>query len=79
MSSSGPTAPVTFPAQSGSKRSWPYIDSVMMLSKTEPTGRNARPVASVATRTIRSPHVAPRDAREVGTGAGRRLITVTPG
>ena len=27
-------------------------DSVVMASKTEPTGRNARPVASVATRTI---------------------------
>ena len=30
----------------------PYIDSVVMVSKTEPTGRNARPVASVTTRTI---------------------------
>jgi hypothetical protein len=30
----------------------PYIDSVVMVSKTDPTGRNARPVASVATRTI---------------------------
>ena len=30
----------------------PYIDSVVMVSKTEPTGRNGRPVASVATRTI---------------------------
>lgn len=30
----------------------PYIDSVVMVSKTEPTGRNARPVASVATSTI---------------------------
>jgi uncharacterized protein YPO0396 len=30
----------------------PYIDSVVMVSKTEATGRNARPVASVATRTI---------------------------
>jgi hypothetical protein len=30
----------------------PSIDSVVMVSKTEPTGRNARPVASVATRTI---------------------------
>ncbi|EUA89985.1 AAA domain protein [Mycobacterium ulcerans str. Harvey] len=30
----------------------PYIDSVVMVSKTEPTGGNARPVASVATRTI---------------------------
>ena len=29
----------------------PYIDSSVMVSKTEPTGRN-RPVASVATRTI---------------------------
>jgi len=29
-----------------------YIDSVVMVSKTEATGRNARPVASVATRTI---------------------------
>ncbi len=30
----------------------PYIDSVVMVSKTEATGRNNRPVASVATRTI---------------------------
>ena len=30
----------------------PYIDSVVMVSKTETTGRNTRPVASVATRTI---------------------------
>ncbi|MFL6086309.1 MAG: SbcC/MukB-like Walker B domain-containing protein, partial [Mycobacterium sp.] len=30
----------------------PYIDSVVMVSKSEATGRNARPVASVATRTI---------------------------
>ena len=30
----------------------PYIDSVVMVSKTQATGRNARPVASVATRTI---------------------------
>ena len=30
----------------------PYIDSVVMVSKTEPTGRNTRPVASVTTRTI---------------------------
>ena len=30
----------------------PYIDSVVMVSKTEATSRNARPVASVATRTI---------------------------
>ncbi|VEG51812.1 cytosolic protein [Mycolicibacterium aurum] len=30
----------------------PYIDSVVMVSKTEATGRNARPVATIATRTI---------------------------
>ena len=30
----------------------PYIDSVVLVSKTEATGRNTRPVASVATRTI---------------------------
>ncbi|GAB5896363.1 ATP-binding protein [Mycolicibacterium mageritense] len=30
----------------------PYIDSVVMVSKTEATGRNARPVASVASKTI---------------------------
>lgn len=30
----------------------PYVDSVVMVSKTEATGRNPRPVASVATRTI---------------------------
>ena len=30
----------------------PYIDGVVMVSKTEASGRNARPVASVATKTI---------------------------
>ncbi|UXA18829.1 ATP-binding protein [Mycobacterium sp. SMC-4] len=30
----------------------PYIDSVVMVSKTEATGRDARPVATVSTRTI---------------------------
>lgn len=30
----------------------PYIDGVVMVSKTEATGRNARPVASVAAKTI---------------------------
>jgi uncharacterized protein YPO0396 len=30
----------------------PYIDSVVMVSKTEATGRNARPVATVASKTI---------------------------
>ncbi|MGB3485900.1 MAG: SbcC/MukB-like Walker B domain-containing protein [Mycobacterium sp.] len=30
----------------------PYIDSVVMVSKTEANGRNARPVATVATKTI---------------------------
>jgi uncharacterized protein YPO0396 len=30
----------------------PYIDSVVLVPNTEATGRNARPVASVATRTI---------------------------
>jgi uncharacterized protein YPO0396 len=30
----------------------PYIDSVVMVSKTVATGRNARRVATVATRTI---------------------------
>ena len=30
----------------------PYIDGVVMVSKSEATGRNARPVASVATKTI---------------------------
>jgi uncharacterized protein YPO0396 len=30
----------------------PYIDGVVMVSKTEATGRNARPVATVATKTI---------------------------
>jgi uncharacterized protein YPO0396 len=30
----------------------PYIDSVVMVSKTEAVGRNARPVATVVTRTI---------------------------
>lgn len=30
----------------------PYIDNVVMVSNNEATGRNARPVASVATRSI---------------------------
>ena len=30
----------------------PYIDGVVMVSKSEATGRNARPVATVATKTI---------------------------
>lgn len=30
----------------------PYIDSVVMVSKTEASGRNARPVATVASKTI---------------------------
>ncbi|MCV7423072.1 AAA family ATPase [Mycobacterium yunnanensis] len=30
----------------------PYIDSVVMVSKADATGRNARPVATVATKTI---------------------------
>ena len=30
----------------------PYIDSVIMVSKTEATSRNARPVATVAAKTI---------------------------
>jgi uncharacterized protein YPO0396 len=30
----------------------PYIDSVVMVSKTEATGRNTRPVATVVTKTI---------------------------
>lgn len=30
----------------------PYIDSVVMVSKREATGRNARPVATVSTKTI---------------------------
>ncbi len=30
----------------------PYIDGVVMVSKTEATGRNARPVATVVTKTI---------------------------
>ena len=30
----------------------PYIDSVVMVSKSEATGRNTRPVATVATRSI---------------------------
>ncbi|OBF25060.1 SbcC/MukB-like Walker B domain-containing protein [Mycobacterium sp. ACS4331] len=30
----------------------PYIDSVVMVSKTDATGRNARPVATVSTKTI---------------------------
>ena len=30
----------------------PYIDGVVMVSKSEASGRNARPVANVATKTI---------------------------
>ena len=53
----------------------PYIDSVVMVSKTEATGRNARPVASVATRTI-SEFTALRQGcarRRTGAGRGVRL------
>ena len=52
----------------------PYIDSVVMVSKTEATGRNARPVATVATRTISEfTSLRQRDARDGGSGAGRGL------
>ena len=58
----------------------PYIDSVVMVSKTEATGRNARPVASVRDPDDRGVHdVAPRDAGDGGTGAGRGLTRATPG
>ncbi len=56
----------------------PYIDGVVMVSKTEPTGRNTRPVASVATRTI-SEFTSLRNemrARRPGAGAGHGLMSL---
>lgn len=46
----------------------PYIDSVVMVSKREASGRNARPVATVATKTI-SDFTALRQEMSVTTGA----------
>ena len=49
----------------------PYIDSVVMVSKTEATGRNARPVATVSTQDDLGVHLAAAgDARGGEEGAG---------
>ncbi|MGK2882408.1 MAG: ATP-binding protein [Mycobacterium sp.] len=46
----------------------PYIDSVVMVSKTEASGRNARPVATIATKTI-SDFTALRQEMRASNGA----------
>ncbi|MGV0834013.1 ATP-binding protein [Mycolicibacterium thermoresistibile] len=48
----------------------PYVDSVVMVSKSEATGRNARPVASVATRTISEFTALREDMRSARVPAG---------
>jgi uncharacterized protein YPO0396 len=53
----------------------PYIDSVVMVSKKEATGRNARPVATVATKTI-SDFTALRHEMTVSAAAARIPATV---
>ena len=53
----------------------PYIDSVVMVSKTEATGRNARPVATVATKTI-SDFTALRQDMMASAAAARVPATV---
>ncbi|MCW2514453.1 MAG: nuclease, partial [Mycobacterium sp.] len=53
----------------------PYIDSVVMVSKKEATGRDARPVATVATKTI-SDFTALRQDMVVSAAASRVPATV---
>jgi uncharacterized protein YPO0396 len=53
----------------------PYIDSVVMVSKKEATGRNARPVATVATKTI-SDFAALRHEMTASAAAARVPATV---
>jgi hypothetical protein len=53
----------------------PYIDSVVMVSKTEATGRNTRPVATVASKTI-SEFTSLRQRMRVAAGAARVPATV---
>jgi uncharacterized protein YPO0396 len=53
----------------------PYIDSVVMVSKKEATGREARPVATVATKTI-SDFTALRQDMLVSAAAARVPATV---
>jgi uncharacterized protein YPO0396 len=53
----------------------PYIDSVVMVSKKEATGRNARPVATVATKTI-SDFTALRQDMTMSAAAARVPATV---
>ncbi|MDT5103242.1 MAG: hypothetical protein QOI25_755, partial [Mycobacterium sp.] len=53
----------------------PYIDSVVMVSKKEATGRDARPVATVATKTI-SDFTALRQEMTVSAAAARVPATV---
>ena len=53
----------------------PYIDSVVMVSKADATGRNARPVATVATKTI-SDFTALRQDMMASAAAARVPATV---
>lgn len=53
----------------------PYIDSVVMVSKKEASGRNARPVATVATKTI-SDFTALRQEMTASAAAARVPATV---
>ncbi|MDT5340157.1 MAG: hypothetical protein QOD90_5662 [Mycobacterium sp.] len=53
----------------------PYIDSVVMVSKKEAAGRNSRPVATVATKTI-SDFTALRQDMKVSAAASRVPATV---
>jgi uncharacterized protein YPO0396 len=53
----------------------PYIDSVVMVSKKEANGRDARPVATVATKTI-SDFTALRQQMTVSAAAARVPATV---
>jgi uncharacterized protein YPO0396 len=54
----------------------PYIDSVVMVSKKEASGRNARPVATVATKTI-SDFTALRQEMTVTAAAAREPAGVS--
>ena len=53
----------------------PYIDSVVMVSKREASGRNARPVATVATKTI-SDFTVLRQEMTASAAAARVPVTV---
>ncbi len=53
----------------------PYVDSVVMVSKREATGRDARPVATVATKTI-SDFTALRRDMQASAAAARIPVSV---